>query len=135
LRLAFRQAHDFTTLPAPVHRSGGQMNRAEPHAAEEPPGRLQSLRPRLRALGQLLLIAVVVVAATTSGDSGLNQVERIHARGSLTMLTVNGASTYYLGAEDETGFEYELALAFARYLDVPLEVIVVPSVADLVPAL
>src|SRR5699024_7309824 len=83
----------------------------------------------------LLLIAVVVVAATTSGDSGLNQVERIHARGSLTMLTVNGASTYYLGAEDETGFEYELALAFARYLDVPLEVIVVPSVADLVPAL
>lgn len=90
---------------------------------------------RLKALGRLLLIALAIVIATTSGDSGLTQVERIQARGSLVMLTVNGASTYYLGAEGETGFEYELALAFARYLGVPLQVVTVPSVGDLVPAL
>src|SRR5699024_2982267 len=97
--------------------------------------RRRVLRMRLRALGRLLLIALAVVIATTSGDSGLTQVERIQARGSLVMLTVNGASTYYLGAEGETGYEYELALAFARFLGVPLQVVTVPSPGDLDPAL
>ncbi|HSH27731.1 MAG TPA: membrane-bound lytic murein transglycosylase MltF, partial [Wenzhouxiangella sp.] len=111
------------------------MNRPAPQRTRQVSARRRVLRMRLKALGRLLLIALAVVVATTSGDSGLTQVERIHARGSLVMLTVNGASTYYLGAEGETGFEYELALAFARYLGVPLQVVTVPSVGDLVPAL
>jgi len=93
------------------------------------------LAERLKALGQLLLIALAIMVATTSGDSHLTRLERIQARGNLVMLTVNGASTYYLGAEGETGFEYELALEFSRYLGVPLQVVTVPSVGALIPAL
>ncbi len=89
----------------------------------------------LRSLIRPALVALVVVVVATSGDSRLTQVEKIQARGSLIMLTVNGASTYYLGPEGETGFEYDLALDFADYLGVPLEVITVPTVADLIPAL
>ncbi len=111
------------------------MNGRTAHDHPGATGWEQSLLGRLGALGRLLLIALAIVVATTSGDSGLNRVERIEARGSLVMLTVNGASTYYLGAEGETGFEYELALEFARYLGVPLQVVTVPSVGDLVPAL
>lgn len=105
------------------------------HAEHAPGGWRRALSEQLRTLGQWLVIAVAILVATTSGDSGLTQVERIQARGSLVMLTVNGASTYYLGAEGETGFEYELALEFSRYLGVPLQVVTVPSVGDLVPAL
>jgi membrane-bound lytic murein transglycosylase F len=93
------------------------------------------IRGFLRSLIRPALVALVVVLVGTSGDSRLTQVEKIQARGSLIMLTVNGASTYYLGPEGETGFEYELALDFADYLGVPLEVITVSTVADLIPAL
>ncbi|QOC21557.1 membrane-bound lytic murein transglycosylase MltF [Wenzhouxiangella sp. AB-CW3] len=93
------------------------------------------LSDRLRGLLRLLLIGLVVVIVATSGDSRLSQVERIEQRGSLIMLTVNGASTYFLGAEGETGYEYELALDFAESLGVALEVNTVPTVADLIPAL
>lgn len=81
-----------------------------------------------------LLVALLVVFMT-SGNDQPTLVEKITARGSLLMLTVNGAATYYWGAEGETGFEYDLASAFAEYLDAPLEVVVVPNVADLIPAL
>lgn len=111
------------------------MSASALHYDHDPPGRREAVLARLGTLGRLLVIALAILVLTTSGDSGLTQVERIKARGSLVMLTVNGAATYYLGAEGETGFEYELALEFARYLGVPLQVITVPSVSDLVPAL
>lgn len=81
------------------------------------------------------LLAALLLVFMTSGDDRPTQVEQVFARGSLLMLTVNGAATYYWGAEGETGFEYELASAFADYLGVPLEVVVVPNLADLIPAL
>lgn len=82
-----------------------------------------------------LALALAVVFAATSGGNSLDELERIHARGSLIMLTVNGASTYYIGAQGETGFEYDLAGHFADYLGVPLEVVTLPALADLLPAL
>ncbi|NBD95036.1 MAG: membrane-bound lytic murein transglycosylase MltF [Gammaproteobacteria bacterium] len=111
------------------------MSAPESHSGRESPGWQEALTGHLAALARLMVVAAAIIMATTSGDSGLTQVERIKARGSLVMLTVNGASTYYLGSEGETGFEYELALAFSRYLDVPLQVVTLPSVGDLVPAL
>ncbi|MDZ7789454.1 MAG: membrane-bound lytic murein transglycosylase MltF [Xanthomonadales bacterium] len=111
------------------------MNHRERQAGRAAAGWRQTLVTRMGPLGRVLAIALAIVIATTSGDSGLTQVERIEARGNLVMLTVNGASTYYLGPEGETGFEYDLALAFSRYLEVPLQVITVPSVGDLIPAL
>ena len=99
----------------------------------EPP----SIRPRHlrgRPVRRLLLIALVLVAAT-SGQHRLTELERIQARGKLVMLTINGATTYYLGPNGESGFEYDLARRFAEYLDVPLEVLALPTVDALMPTL
>ncbi|MEN1727189.1 MAG: membrane-bound lytic murein transglycosylase MltF [Pseudomonadota bacterium] len=93
-------------------------------------------RQRLRLPGwRLLTMLTLLVLLATSGDSSLTHVERIEARGSLVMLTVNGASTYYLGAQGETGFEYDLARRFSDHLGVPLEVITLPDIAALITAL
>ena len=87
-------------------------------------------RPVLR----LLLIALVLMTAT-SGQHRLTELERIQARGKLVMLTINGATTYYLGPNGESGFEYDLASRFADYLGVPLEVLALPTVDALMPTL
>ncbi len=84
---------------------------------------------------RLCLAALLLVLFATSGNSPLTQLERIEARGSLMMLTLNGATTYYIGSEGETGFEYELARMFARHIEQPLEVIALPTIADLLNAL
>jgi len=58
----------------------------------------------------------------TSGDDRPTQLEQVLQRGSLTMLTRNGASTYYLGPEGPTGPEVELVRAFCAYLGVDLDI-------------
>jgi len=91
-------------------------------------------RPHAPSL-PLWLLAMTALAFATSGSHDLNQLERIRASGSLVMLTVNGATTYFLGPEGETGFEYDLAQAFSKRLGIPLEVVVLPSIGELPKAL
>ncbi len=69
-----------------------------------------------------LLAAVLVVPFLTSGHDRPTRLEQTIQRGSLTMLTRNGASSYFLGAEGETGPEYELVRAFAQFIGVDMEV-------------
>jgi len=57
-----------------------------------------------------------------SGDDRPSQLEQVLQRGSLTMLTRNGASTYYLGPDGPTGPEVELVRSFTDYLGVDLEI-------------
>ncbi|TVR93023.1 MAG: membrane-bound lytic murein transglycosylase MltF [Wenzhouxiangellaceae bacterium] len=96
----------------------------------------ESTRFRPRVPGwRLLLMAVALLLFALSGNSPVSQVERIHARGSLVMLTLNGASTYFQGPDGETGFEYEMALAFSDHVGVPLEVITLPTISELLKAL
>ncbi|HLS06092.1 MAG TPA: membrane-bound lytic murein transglycosylase MltF [Wenzhouxiangella sp.] len=90
---------------------------------------------RWRRLGALAALAACILLVTTSGHRNLTQAEKIRQRGSLVMLTINGASTWYMGSEGEAGFEYELAREFSRYLGLPLEVVTVPDVSQLIPAL
>lgn len=80
-------------------------------------------------------LGLILFALATSGSHDLSHVEQIEARGSMVMLTVYGASTYYLGPDGEAGFEYELARGFAEFLDVSLEVIPRTGVSELLPAL
>lgn len=49
----------------------------------------------------------------------------------MTVLTRNGASSYYLGVNGPTGPEYELVQMFSRYLGVALEVEVAGAFDDL----
>ena len=102
-----------------------------------------SLRDRLRALlarvsrqgfkrGILTALGgALALIFLFSGDDRPNQLEQVLQRGSLTMLTRNGASSYYLGPEGPTGPEYVLVREFADYLGVDLEVRVAQSFADL----
>ncbi|MDX1460688.1 MAG: membrane-bound lytic murein transglycosylase MltF [Xanthomonadales bacterium] len=75
--------------------------------------------------------AIVLLPFLTSGHDAPDRVEQIERRGSLTMLTRNGASTYFLGAEGETGPEYELVAAFADHLGVNVEVRIADAFSSL----
>ena len=87
-------------------------------------------RPMLRGL-----LALAVVLGTLSGFDPSSDLDRIRERGRLVMLTINGATTYYLGPNGEAGFEHDLARAFAEHLQVPLDVVALPSIEQLVPTL
>jgi len=69
------------------------------------------------ALTSLLFLPFLI-----SGHDRPTFLEQVLQRGSLTMLTRNGPSTYYLGPDGPTGPEVELARAFADYLGVALEI-------------
>ncbi|WP_423823354.1 membrane-bound lytic murein transglycosylase MltF [Salinisphaera sp. SPP-AMP-43] len=88
---------------------------------------------RLLRLTGLLVLAGFVLAATTCvrRPGALEQVER---SGVLRVATVNSATTYYLGAEGPTGFEYDLAQGFASQIGARLEVVVVPDRAAIMRA-
>ena len=68
------------------------------------------------------LVTALFLPFLTSGDDRPTQLKEVQQRGSLTLLTRNGASSYYLGAEGPTGPEFELVSAFSEYLGVELEI-------------
>lgn len=50
-------------------------------------------------------------------------LEQIRARGQLRVATLNQPTSYYLGAQGAQGYEYRLASAFARHLNVQLVIL------------
>lgn len=83
----------------------------------------------------LILGLAILLPFSFSGQDRPNHLEQVLQRGSLEVLTRNGASSYYLGADGPTGPEYELVRAFADYLGVGLEISVTKSFAGLKDAL
>ncbi len=57
-----------------------------------------------------------------SGDDRPSQLEQILQRGSMTVLSRSGASSYYEDAGGPTGPEFELAKAFSEYLGVDMHI-------------
>jgi len=87
------------------------------------PGVLDSFPARALLKGlRSALTGAVLLLFLYSGDDRPSQLEQVKQRGSLTMLTRNGASSYYLGADGPTGPEYALVKEFADYLDVDLQI-------------
>ena len=83
---------------------------------------------------QTLYSALAVFLLAPFLSSGHDQPTRLQQalqRGSLTLLTRNGASSYFIGPEGGTGPEYDLAAAFAEYLGLEIEVIVADAFSDL----
>jgi membrane-bound lytic murein transglycosylase F len=64
----------------------------------------------------------------TETQSGIVDLDSIRRRGSLIILTENSASTYFQYRNQESGFDYEMAHAFAKYLGVRLEVKLIDDV-------
>ena len=84
---------------------------------------MQTIRPIPLSRGlKTALTALAFLPFLTSGDDRPTVLEQVLQRGSLTMLTRNGASTYYIGPEGPTGPEVELVRAFTDYLGVDLDI-------------
>ncbi len=80
---------------------------------------------------KVLLSAVLLLPFLTSGNDGLNRLEQVLQRGSIILLTRNGASSYFLGAEGATGPEYELVSEFASFIGVEVVVHVADAFSQL----
>jgi len=80
----------------------------------------------------LIVLLSWLLIGCNAADSKL---EKIRQSGELTVITVNSPTTYYEGADQDVGFEYDMAKAFADNLGVKLKVVVVKQFADVLPAL
>jgi membrane-bound lytic murein transglycosylase F len=78
------------------------------------------------------IAAALLLSACTHPQSAL---QRIRARGELRVVTLNSPTSYYLGAQGPQGFEYRLASAFARQLQVRLVIAPLPDEAAMRTAL
>lgn len=84
----------------------------------------------LKSCFALCLFGVMVVLALGSNRNG--QLESVLESGVLKIITRNSPTTYYQDRDQISGFEYELAQAFARHLGVELEVEIADSLDDLI---
>ncbi len=72
----------------------------------------------------VLAIAIVVTATTAYHHFPASLVQKIKRNGELIVVTRNSPTTYYISHDGPTGFEYELAKQFAKYLGVDLKIVV-----------
>lgn len=72
----------------------------------------------------VLSIAVAVTVTTVYHYFPSTLVQKIKHDGELVVVTRNSPTTYYIGNDGPTGFEYELVKQFADYLGVHLRVVV-----------
>jgi peptidoglycan lytic transglycosylase F len=84
-------------------------------------------------IGALVLIGLWVTGCDR--PLFLNDLEAIKARGELIVITRNNSICYYQGPQGPTGFEYDLAKAFADHLGVALRPLVIEDEADMITAL
>lgn len=75
------------------------------------------------------LLPLLLLTACAEQRSHLEQVQH---DGVLRVLTRNGPTTYYIGANGPTGMEYDLAAGFADYLGVKLEIVLPLQDGDIV---
>ncbi|OOF60131.1 membrane-bound lytic murein transglycosylase MltF [Rodentibacter myodis] len=84
---------------------------------------MKGLFLRIIAAFALLLWAIDMVFPWQKiMQSEENHYAAIQSRGSLIVGTINNPIYYFIGAEGESGLEYELAKSFADYLGVKLEI-------------
>lgn len=82
-----------------------------------------------------LIIFAILVISPFYTDEPLTQLQAIQQRGHLNILTHNASSTYYVDANGENGFQYQLVKLFAEFIDVQLNIILLDQFADLYPEL
>jgi membrane-bound lytic murein transglycosylase F len=79
----------------------------------------------------LTILALVLLLVTCSQP--LTLVEQVEKDGVLRVVSRNAPTTYYIGSEGPVGPEYDLALGFAEYLGVELEIYTVDSLQQVLP--
>jgi membrane-bound lytic murein transglycosylase F len=85
-------------------------------------------------LGAFLILALATLPGLTgcTPRSG-SKLESVQRAGELVVLTRNSPTTYYEGPDGYTGFEYDLATAFAQHLGVKVRMQVPPRFSDILP--
>lgn len=84
---------------------------------------------KTRRLEVLAFLIVVAVTLAFTLNRPMSSLDRVLQRGELVVAMRVGPTTYFAGPDGPTGFEYELARAFADRLGVRLRV-VVPDTLD-----
>lgn len=103
---------------------------------------LDNMVDLLKRTRLLLLFGIVILALTSScdfpmsvsedDDSILNQILK---KGELTVITRNNAHCYYSYRDQEMGFEYDLAKAFADHIGVTLKIRIADKWEGMIPDL
>jgi len=81
------------------------------------------------------LVIVIALAALLTGCEKPTTLEKIQKHETLHVITRNAPSVYYEGREGPMGFEYELALLFAKELDLTLDIKVASTRSQILSAL
>jgi len=79
----------------------------------------------------VLAAACLFISACSSLED--NKLNRVKRSGELVVLTRNSPTTYYQGPDGPTGFEYDLARAFAERLGVTLQIKTANRFGDILP--
>jgi membrane-bound lytic murein transglycosylase F len=82
-----------------------------------------------------VISAVVLSALLGSCAPGTPLLDQIRTAGELRVITQNAPTTYYYGANERYGIEYELARAFADHLGVRLNMTMADQIPDMIPTL
>jgi membrane-bound lytic murein transglycosylase F len=93
------------------------------------PLKRRSPRQRLSAL----LIAAAWLLGSGCDPAENNKLNAVKRAGELVVLTRNSPTTYYEGPAGPTGFEYDLARAFADHLGVMLHMKTADRFSDILP--
>ena len=82
------------------------------------------VKPRYGPAAVVVVLCAAVIAWGVAAWQvyDISALERIKARGYLTVLSANNANAYYIYRGAEMGFEYDLVKAFAEFLGVDLRI-------------
>ena len=84
---------------------------------------------------RVLAATCLLLGACTPGDVEETRLSAVKRAGEIVVLTRNSPTTYYEGSEGPTGFEYDLAHAFAEQLGVKLRMKSVTPFSNILPML
>ncbi len=88
---------------------------------------MQSGSVRLLLKGFVALLCL----STLTGSVRPTQLEIVRMQGEIVMVTRNSPTTFYEDRSGPTGYELELARAFANHLGVELQVVVADNIGDI----
>ncbi|MBR9988021.1 MAG: transporter substrate-binding domain-containing protein, partial [Desulfosarcina sp.] len=91
---------------------------------------------RVGKLGKIgCCLAMLILISGCDSPLTQNDLEALLSRGEIVLITRNNSACYYEGPHGSTGFEYELAKAFADHLGVDLRISVIEDEIDMIAAL
>jgi membrane-bound lytic murein transglycosylase F len=94
---------------------------------------MRNLQTDRRQLLMALLISAMSLLGSGCQPVDENKLDAVKRTGELVVLTRNSQTTYYEGPDGPTGFEYDLAQAFAKSLGATVNIKVADHFADILP--